>query len=39
MPTKQDLANAVAKLGQVGVRRIVITADHGFLAPASQFCR
>ena len=30
--TKQDLANAVAKLGQVGVRRIVITADHGFLA-------
>jgi hypothetical protein len=30
--TKQDLANAVAKLGQVGVRRVVITADHGFLA-------
>ena len=30
--TKQDLANAVAKLGQIGVRRIVITADHGFLA-------
>jgi PglZ domain len=30
--TKQDLANAVAKLGQVGVRRIVITADHGFIA-------
>ena len=30
--TKQDLANAVAKLGQVGIRRIVITADHGFLA-------
>jgi len=30
--TKQDLANAVAKLGQAGVRRIVITADHGFLA-------
>jgi hypothetical protein len=29
---KQDLANAVAKLGQVGVRRIIITADHGFLA-------
>jgi hypothetical protein len=30
--TKQDLANAVAKLGQVGVRRVVITADHGFIA-------
>lgn len=30
--TKQDLANAVAKLGQVGIRRVVITADHGFLA-------
>lgn len=30
--TKQDLANAVAKLGQVGIRRIVVTADHGFLA-------
>jgi hypothetical protein len=30
--TKQDLANAVAKLGQVGIRRVVITADHGFVA-------
>jgi hypothetical protein len=30
--TKQDLANAVAKLGQVGVRRVVISADHGFIA-------
>ncbi|MBX7132281.1 MAG: PglZ domain-containing protein [Fimbriimonadaceae bacterium] len=30
--TKQDLANAVAKLGQVGIRRVVISADHGFLA-------
>lgn len=30
--TKQDLANAVAKLGQVGVRRVVIAADHGFVA-------
>jgi hypothetical protein len=30
--TKQDLANAVAKLGQVGIRRIVVTADHGFVA-------
>lgn len=30
--TKQDLANAVAKLGQLGIRRVVITADHGFVA-------
>lgn len=30
--TKQDLANAVAKLGQAGIRRVVITADHGFVA-------
>jgi hypothetical protein len=29
---KQDLANAVAKLGQVGVGRVVICADHGFVA-------
>ena len=34
--TKQDLANAVAKLGQAGIRRIVITADHGFLALSSS---
>lgn len=30
--TKQDLANVVAKLGQAGIRRIIVTADHGFLA-------
>jgi len=29
---KQDLANAVAKLGQVGVGRVVMCADHGFVA-------
>ncbi len=29
---KQDLANTVAKLGQAGVGRVVICADHGFVA-------
>ena len=33
--TNMTCANAVAKLGQAGVRRIVITADHGFWHSAS----
>ncbi len=29
---KEVIRNVVARLGQVGVRRIVVTADHGFVA-------